>query len=207
MTVSTQPYSPPLKLNRPIRRYTLEQYLEKEAKSIDKHEFINGQIIKMPYAKGPHNIIAANMMAQLINKTENLEKNFTVFASDQKVYFPSIDAGVYADALAVCEKPLYWDDNQLLLINPIVVVEVLSKSTSKYDRTGKFDKYKTLESFKEYVLIRQDEYYAEVWYRESPGRWQETIVTDLKGELPLQSVGITVSMERIYRNVELNILN
>lgn len=205
MTVSTQPYSPPLKLNRPIRRYTLEQYLEKEAKSIDKHEFINGQIIKMPYAKGPHNIIAANMMAQLINKTENLEKNFTVFASDQKVYFPSIDAGVYADALAVCEKPLYWDDNQLLLINPIVVVEVLSKSTSKYDRTGKFDKYKTLESFKEYVLIRQDEYYAEVWYRESPGRWQETIVTDLKGELPLQSVGITVSMERIYRNVELNI--
>jgi Uma2 family endonuclease len=204
MTVSTQPYSLPLKLNRPIRRYTLEQYLEKEAKSIEKHEFIDGQIIKMPYAKGPHNIIAANMMAQLINKIEGLEKNFTVFTSDQKVYFPSIDAGVYADALAVCEEPLYWDDNQLLLINPIVVVEVLSKSTSKYDRTGKFDKYKTLESFKEYVMIRQDECYAEVWYRESPGRWQETIVTDIKGELPLQSIGISILMEKVYRNVELN---
>jgi Uma2 family endonuclease len=203
MTLSTQPYSPPLKLNRPIRKYTLEQYLEKEAKSIEKHEFINGQIIKMPYAKGPHNIIAANMMAQLINKTESLVKNFTVFTSDQKVYFPSIDAGVYADALAVCEEPLYWDDNQLLLINPIVVVEVLSKSTSKYDRTGKFDKYKTLESFKEYVLIRQDECYAEVWYRESPGHWQETIVTDIKGELPLQSIGISILMEKVYRNVEL----
>jgi Uma2 family endonuclease len=203
MTAKTQQFDPPLKLNRPIHRYTLEQYLEKEAKSLEKHEFINGQIIKMPYAKGPHNIIAANMMAQLINKTENLEKNYTVFASDQKVYFPSIDAGVYADALAVCEEPLYWDDNQLLLINPIVVVEVLSKSTSKYDRTGKFDKYKTLESFKEYVMIRQDECYADVWYRESPGRWQETIVTDLKGELPLQSVGIAISMERIYRNVVL----
>ena len=204
MTARTQQFDPPLKLNRPIRRYSLEQYLEKEAKSIDKHGFIDGQIIKMPYAKGSHNIIAANMMAQLINKTEDLEKNYTVFASDQKVYFPSIDAGVYADALAVCEEPLYWDDNQLLLINPIVVVEVLSKSTQKYDRTGKFDKYKTLESFKEYVLIRQDECYAEVWYRESPGRWQETIVTDIKGELPLQSVGISISMERIYRNVTLN---
>jgi Uma2 family endonuclease len=203
MTARTQQYDPPLKLNRPIHRYSLEQYLEKEAKSIDKHEFINGQIIKMPYAKGPHNIIAANMMAQLINKTEDLEKNYTVFASDQKVYFPSIDAGVYADALAVCEGPLYWDDNQLLLINPIVVVEVLSKSTSKYDRTGKFDKYKTLESFKEYVMIRQDECYAEVWYRESPGRWQETIVTNINEELPLQSVGISISMERIYRNVAL----
>jgi Uma2 family endonuclease len=88
------------------------------------------------------------------------------------------------------------------------VVEVLSKSTSKYDRTGKrnaarFDKYKTLESIREYVLIRQDECYAEVWYRESPGRWQETIITDMKGELPLQSVGITIAMEWIYKNVEL----
>ena len=207
MTARTQQFDPPLKLNRPIHRYSLEQYLEKEAKSIDKHEFINGQIIKMPYAKGPHNIISANMMAQLINNTEGLEKNYTVFTSDQKVYFPSIDAGVYADALAVCEEPLYWDDNQLLLINPIVVVEVLSKSTQKYDRTGKFDKYKTLESFKEYVMIRQDECYAEIWYRESPGRWQETIVTDIKGELPLQSVGISISMERIYRNVALNVVS
>jgi Uma2 family endonuclease len=203
MTARTQQYDPPLKLNRPIHRYTLEQYLEKEAKSLEKHEFINGQIIKMPYAKGPHNIISANMMAQLIIKTDDLDNNYTVFTSDQKVYFPSIDAGVYADAFAVCEEPLYWDDNQLLLINPIIVVEVLSKSTQKYDRTGKFDKYKTLESFKEYVMIRQDECYAEVWYRESPGRWQETIVTYIEGELPLQSVGITISMERIYRNVKL----
>lgn len=124
------------------------------------------------------------------------------------VYFPSLDQGVYADALAVCEKPLYWDDNQLLLINPIIVVEVLSKISgtppaSKYDRTGKFDKYRTLESIREYVLIRQDECYAEVWYRESPGRWQETIVTDIKSELPLQSVGIKIAMEWIYKNVEL----
>jgi Uma2 family endonuclease len=203
MTARTQQYDPPLKLNRPIHRYTLEQYLEKEAKSIYKHEFIDGQIIKMPYAKGPHNIISVNMMTRMVIGLEETDKNYVVFPSDQKVYFPSLDEGVYADALAVCETPLYWDDSQLLLINPIVVVEVLSKSTSKYDRTGKFDKYKTLESFKEYVMIRQDEYYAEVWYRESPGRWQETIVTDIKGELPLQSVGISISMERIYRNVEL----
>ena len=204
MTARTQQFDPPLKLNRPIHRYSLEQYLEKEAKSLEKHEFINGQIIKMPYAKGSHNIIAVNMMAQMYNGLENAAINYVIFPSDQKIYFPSIDAGVYADALAVCEEPLYWDDNQLLLINPIVVVEVLSKSTQKYDRTGKFDKYKTLESFKEYVMIRQDECYAEVWYRESPGRWQETIVTDLKGELPLQSVGISISMERVYRNVALD---
>jgi Uma2 family endonuclease len=203
MTVYTQDFIPPLKLSHPVRRYTLEQFLEKEAKSTHKHEFIDGQIFKMPYAKGPHNIISVNMMNRMFLNFEKLEKEYIIFPSDQMVYFPSLDEGVYADALAVCEKPLYWDDNQLLLINPIIVVEVLSKSTSKYDRSGKFDKYKTLESIREYVLIRQDECYAEVWYRESPGRWQETIITDMKGELPLQSVGITIAMEWIYKNVEL----
>jgi Uma2 family endonuclease len=189
-----------LNLHRPVRKYTLKEYLQKEAKSVDKHEFINGQIIKMPYAKGPHNIIAVNMMAQLVHELE--DEDYFVFNSDQLVYFPSLDSGVYADALAVCEKPLYWDDNELLLINPVLVVEVLSKSTSKYDRTGKFEKYKTLESFREYVLIRQDECYAEVWFRESPGRWQETIVTDINQILPLQSVGVNLPMQKVYKRIE-----
>ena len=90
-----------------------------------------------------------------------------------------------------------------MLINPILVVEVLSKSTQKYDRTGKFDKYKTLESIREYVLIRQDEYYAEVWYRKEPGLWQETIIKNVSDNLTLQSVGITISMQNIYENFNL----
>jgi Uma2 family endonuclease len=195
----------PVSLNiQPKRKtYTLAEYLRKEAKSEEKHEFINGNIIKMPYAKGPHNIISSNMIVQLSIGLETLEKNYVIFPSDQKVYFPSIGDGVYADALAVCEKPVYWDSEELLLINPIIVVEVLSKSTQKYDRTGKFDKYKTLESFKEYVLIRQDKCYAEVWYQKEKGLWQETVIEDINGELPLQSVGINISMRRIYKNIEL----
>ena len=108
--------------------------------------------------------------------------------------------------MAVCEKPIYWDDDDLLLINPILVVEVLSKSTQKYDRSGKFDKYKTLESFKEYVMIRQNECYAEVWFRERPGLWHETIVTAINGFLPLQSIGVEISMKRIYKNVGLDVV-
>ena len=198
-----QPVS--LSLGRKRRTYTLEEYLIKEAKSVDKHEFINGQIIKMPYARGPHNIITINMSTALDNALEQLEKNYIVFPSDQKIYFPSLNDGVYADALAVSEKPQYWDDQDLLLINPIIVVEVLSKSTQKYDRTGKFDKYKTLESFREYVLIRQDKCYAEVWFREEPGLWRETILTDLSQDLPLRSVGVFIPMKRIYKNIDVNI--
>jgi Uma2 family endonuclease len=196
-----------IRLNKPIERasrtYTLAQYLQKEAKSIEKHEFINGKIIRMPNAKGPHNIIAANMMAQMIIAFDTLDKNYIVFASDQQVYFPTLDEGVYADALAVCDKPVYWDKQQLLLTNPILIVEVLSKSTSKYDHISKFDKYKTLDSFREYVLIRQDQCYAEVWYRERPGLWHETIVTNMNDELPLQSVGVALQMKRIYKNLEI----
>ncbi len=110
MTVATQPFDPPLKLNRPIHRYTLEQYLEKEAKSIGrrsayKHEFIDGQIIKMPLSNGSSNIIKANFTAEMSNNLNNSKSNCIIFSSNQKVYFPSIDAGVYADALAVCENP------------------------------------------------------------------------------------------------------
>lgn len=188
---------------RKLKTYTLAEYLRKEAKSADKHEFINGNIIKMPYAKGPHNIIASNMTVALGIAFEKENKNYILFNSDQKIYFPSLDVGVYADTLAVCEKPIYWDDEELLLINPILVVEVLSKSTQKYDRTGKFDKYKTLESIREYVLIRQDQCYAEVWYKEKPGLWKETIVDDISSVLPLQSVGIELSLLRIYKNVKL----
>lgn len=197
----TKEVSPKLILHKPTRKYTLEEYLRKEANSTHKHEFINGEIIKMPNARYNHNLIAMNIAIDLSYQTENSDKNYQILGSDQKVYFPSLDEGVYADALAVCEKPLFWDNDDLLLINPILVVEVLSKSTQKYDRSGKFDKYKTLESFKEYVMIRQDICYAEVWYRERPGLWHETIVTDIEGKLPLQSLGVEISMKRIYKNV------
>jgi len=189
------------KTKRAERLYTLEEYVRKEAHTTDKHEFTNGKISKMPYAKGPHNIIAANMIATLSAALEQLPDRYIIFSSDQKIYFPSLHQGVYADALAVCDTPQYWDDEKLLLINPLLVVEVLSKSTAKYDRNGKFDKYKTLDSLREYVLVRQDEYYAEAWFRERPGLWHESIVTALEAELPLKSLGIHLSMQRIYRNV------
>jgi Uma2 family endonuclease len=188
---------------RKLKTYTLTEYLRKEAKSVDKHEFINGNIIKMPYAKGPHNIISANISAEMKFAFRQQKTKYVVFSSDQKIYFPSLDEGVYADALAVCERPIYWDNEKLLLINPIVVVEVLSKSTQRYDRKGKFDKYKTLESIREYVLIRQDTCYAEVWYQQEPGLWKETIIKDLSSELKLNSVGISIPMENIYENVEI----
>ena len=190
-----------LRLEREYRTYTLEEFLRKEVKSLHKHEFLDGKIIKMPYAKGPHNIIAANIIGELHFAFKSLENKYLMFNSDQMIYLPSLNAGVYADALAVCEKPKYWDDNELLLINPLLVVEVLSKSTASYDKRAKFDKYKTLESFKEYVLIEQNKCYVEVRYQLKKGLWQETIYEDINEKITLQSIGIQLDMKEIYQNI------
>jgi Uma2 family endonuclease len=190
-------------LERKYRTYTLEEFLRKEAKSLHKHEFFQGKITKMPYAKGPHNIIAANISGEMYLMFRETEKNYLLFNSDQMIYLPAIDAGVYADALAVCEKPKYWDDNELLLINPILVVEVLSKSTSNYDKFAKFEKYKTLESFREYILIAQDRCYVEVRYQVKKGLWQETVYENIDDKINLQSIDIQIDMKYIYRNIDL----
>lgn len=191
-----------LKPQKPPRLYSLAEYLRMEARAEHKHEYQDGKIIKMPYARGPHNIISGNVTIAVGMATMSLPKNYIVFSSDQLVYFPALNHGAYADALVVCEKPLYWDDDNLLLINPILVVEVLSKSTRKYDRAGKFDKYKTLESFREYVLVEQDKPHVESWFREAPGLWRETVLTDLTDALFLKSIGISLPLAGVYRNIE-----
>lgn len=194
---------PMLKLRQPeLRPRTLEEWIQFEARAKNKHEFIDKQFIKMPYARGPHNEISGNIIGAFKAVFKTLDKVYRVYSSDQKVYFPALEEGVYADSLAVCEKPLYWDDNKLLLINPILVVEVLSKSTKKYDRGDKFSKYKTLESFREYVLVDQYECRVETHFREEPGLWRETVLTDPAGSVQLRSIGISISLADIYEHIE-----
>ena len=191
-----------LKPTKPPRLYTLEEYLRFEARSPDKHEYYNGKIVKMAYARGPHNIIAVNITTQLVNLIESLGKNYIVLNSDQKIYLPKLNFSLGADVLVVCEEPAYWDDNEVLLINPLLVVEVLSKSTQKYDRTSKFDEYKTLPTFREYVLVRQDVQSVETRFLEEPGLWRETLVEEPDGNAFLKSIGGSLSLKAIYKHVK-----
>lgn len=195
----------PLAVLKPVkqpRRYTLEEYLRREEKSLERHEYYDGTIIRLPMARGTHNIIAANTITALNNALESAPKKYLVFSSNQKIYLPPLNFGLYPDALVVCEKPLYWDENEVLLINPILIVEVLSKSTSAYDRGDKFSEYKTLPSFKEYVLIEQTEYKVESRFREEPDLWRETIVADPSGKISLKSIGCSLPLSKVYKNIE-----
>ncbi len=196
------PAQPPLQLKKTARFVTLREYILWEAKRDEKYEYHNGKIVKMAYARGPHNEITVNTSTALKNAIRTLEKKYRVFSSDQKIYLPEVNHGVYPDAVAVSETPQYWDDDTLLLANPLLIVEVLSKSTQKYDREGKFALYKTRPSFQEYVLIRQNACEVETRFKEEAGLWRETVVTDPNGSVFLKSLGCSILVSDIYENIE-----
>lgn len=192
-----------LKPEKEPRRYTLAEYLRREENSEELHEYYDGIITKLPMARGPHNEITMNVggIFKSVFKTEN--KKYRVFGAQQLVYMPAINHGVYPDVLVVTDSPIYWDNNQVLLINPILIVEVLSKSTKKYDRTSKFTEYKTLESFKEYVLIDPNKCFIETYFKEKQGVWQGTDYTDIHGNLYLKSLDCSIALADIYENITL----
>lgn len=183
------------------RRYTLAEYLRREERSEELHEYYDGIITKLPMAKGPHNIIVANITTALNIAFYAKGKNYIVMGSQQVVYLPKLNVGVYPDVLTIAEAPLYFDSNEVLLINPLIVIEVLSKGTSKYDRTVKFEKYKTLDSFREYVLIDPNRAYIKTHYREEPNLWRDSFFMESTGKLYLKSVDCEIDMAAIYKNI------
>ncbi|HMQ49063.1 MAG TPA: Uma2 family endonuclease [Saprospiraceae bacterium] len=183
------------------KQYTLGEYLRREESGQEKHEFINGIIAPIPMAKGPHNIITMNVGSALKQVLKANPKKYIVFSNSQKIYLPELNIGLYPDVLVVCEQPVYWDEGELLLTNPLLIVEVLSQSTRHYDRGNKFSYYKRLPSFQEYVLIAQNHCEVETWYREEPDLWRTNTVKDRTSTLPLRSVDCALQMADIYEHV------
>lgn len=195
-------FQPTKKTRTTKKLYTLEEYLLREEISLTKNEYFNGKIIPMAGGKYNHNQIAAQISSALIVALKGLEKKYKVCNSDQKVYIASDNIGVYPDAIVICEKPEFWQGRKDLVTNPIVIVEVLSKSTAAYDKGGKFLLYQKLPSFKEYILIEQDFTYVESWCQIKENTWEKTFENKLDAQLEIRSLGISVSLSDIYDDVE-----
>ena len=196
----------PLAVLKPVkepRRYTLAEFLRREEKSEELHEYHNGIITKLPMARGPHNEIIINVGSTLKHIFKVKNEKFRIFGGQQMVYLPALNHGVYPDVLVVTDKPIYWDNNEVLMINPILIVEVLSKSTKSYDRKSKFAEYKTLESFQEYVLIDQNKCYIETYFKEKPNSWQGTDYKDINSTIYLKSLDCSIEIADIYENIAL----
>jgi len=137
------------------RHLSIEEYYLREEKALHKHEYHDGKVILMAGAKFKHNRLAHLSAFLLESFIQNNSLNFTVNNSDTKIRIDKFNKIVYPDALVICEEPKFYENREDTITNPLLVVEVLSSSTSNHDRTTKFNMYRSLTSFKEYVLVYQ----------------------------------------------------
>jgi Uma2 family endonuclease len=197
----SQTLSIPIPAPRP-KLYSLEAYLDREAKAAHKSSYHNGNIIKMAGAKARHNEIAMNIGSAIKVHSRALTNAYRVYNSDQKIYIAPAETVVYPDAVVISIEPEFWNGRQDLITNPLLIVEVLSKSTEKHDKGSKFMLYQNLPSFKEYVLVSQDTQKVEVWSQIQENHWQRSVVTDITENIVLQSMeNIKIDLSDIYENI------
>lgn len=183
--------------------YTPEEYLAMERAAATKHEYFNGRIYAMSGAHRNHVRIATNLIILL--GTQLRGRPCEVFHSDMRVRVSGTGLYTYPDVSALCGEPEFEDGEVDVLLNPTVLVEVLSKSTEAYDRGGKFDHYRTIPTLQEYVLFEQDRARAEHRVRkgESGDRWGLTMVRGLDATLELPAIGCVLALRDVYDRVEL----
>ena len=179
----------------PKPRVSPAEYLALERAGETKHELVNGEIVAMSGASPVHNLVAMNLGRRLGELVA--AKPCVVLSSDQRVYVPATGLFAYPDLTVVCGRPELHPEDDHTLINPRVIVEVLSDSTEAYDRGAKFAHYQSIVSLEEYVLVSTRERRLEHYRRQGTGQWLLTVhVGDearvafpaLGGELPLASV-------------------
>ena len=179
------------------RRLTLEEYCQLEEEMQQRYEYHDGEVFAMAGGDPVHNAIGVNVTT-LLNQFLR-EKNCNVFNSDQKVWIQSIRRSLYPDASVTCGPVERSAEDKKSIMNPILLVEVLSDSTEAKDRGKKFEQYSQLPTLQEYVLISQHEPSAQVFYRASNTHlWQITWIAGLDQMLTLQSLEIEMSLEEIY---------
>ena len=179
-------------------RVTPEQYLALERKAAFKSEYLNGQIIAMAGASRPHNLVAGNLHAEI--RAQLRDRPCESYVGDMRVYIPPTGLYTYPDVVAVCGEPQFQDGELDTLLNPTVIVEVLSPSTEAYDRGLKFAHYRRLASLREYVLVAQDRVLVERYTR----RGDEWLLTEWSRPddiLRLASIDCDVALREIYAKV------
>lgn len=190
-------------MSRHVKPYvTPEEYLAFERKAESKNEYVNGEIFAMTGASRKHNLIAANIVTSL--NTQLRGKPCEVYPGEMRVKAPASLSYVYPDVVVVCGEPKFEDDYLDTLLNPILVVEVLSKSTESYNRLAKSAYYRTIESLSEYLLVAQEEYRVEQYIKQGDGRWLLSDVRSLESVLELKSIGCSLALRELYDRVSLD---
>ena len=178
---------------------TPEEYLAWERKAPFKNEYLSGQIFAMSGASRAHNLITGNILTGFHNQLVN--RDCEAYASQMRVKARPITSYFYPDVTVVCDEPRFEDDVFDTLLNPTVVVEVLSRSTAAYDKGEKFEAYKQIASLQEYILVSQDRVNVERHFRLEM-QWRAIEFQELTDILPLGSIRCELPLGHIYRRVK-----
>ena len=185
---------------QPKTLLTEEQYLEIERRAEYKSEYLNGEMFAMAGAKAPHNLLIANLIIELGQQLR--PRRCPVFPSEMRVRVKPGGLYTYPDVIALCGEPHFLDLEQDTLLNPQVIVEVLSPSTEAYDRGRKFEMYQAIESLREYVLVASDRVHVDLYVRQPDGRWMRTSADSIDASLSLESVDAQLKLSGLYQNID-----
>ncbi|QOV22662.1 Uma2 family endonuclease [Anabaenopsis elenkinii] len=179
--------------------YTPEEYLELEAKADDKNEFRDGEIIAMTGGTTNHNKLALNLATRLNLALDDL--NYEVYIGDVKLWIPQYRQFTYPDVMVVEGEPVYYSTNTTTVTNPLLIAEVLSKSTKDYDQGDKFLYYRSIPELKEYILIDQSQYYVMQYVKTGEHQWILTEYKTENAQLNLSTVKLQLSVQQLYKKV------
>lgn len=185
---------------QPQRKLTGEEYLAIERRNEYKSEYVNGEMFAMAGASKKHNLITVNVSSELRSQLKGRPCN--VYATDMRVRTRQTQY-VYPDVIVVCDQEQFDDSQQDTLLNPMVIIEVLSPSTEIYDRGAKFGYYRNIETLLEYVLISQDMPMIERYLRQPDSPfWLFSAANSLQDVVELTSINCRLALAEVYDKVE-----
>lgn len=185
---------------QPVRQLTPREYLAIERDCEAKHEYYRGEMFAMVGATRGHNRLTVNIAALLHGQLSERPCDF--FVSDMRVKIDETGLYTYPDAVVTCEHPNFEDAELDTLLNPQVIIEVLSESTEKYDRGKKFEHYRQIESLTDYVLIAQDHAQVERFARNEQGQWLLSEASGLEATMQLPTIDCQLPLADLYAKVE-----
>jgi Uma2 family endonuclease len=179
-----------------------EEYLRLERQAEYKSEYVNGEIFAMSGASRKHNLITGNIGSEFNQQLRG--KPCESYSSEMRVKVTATGLYTYPDVVVVCGEPKFEDKYFDTLLNPTVLVEVLSPSTERYDRIAKSSYYRTLDSLAEHLLVAQDEVRVEQYVKQPDGTWLQLEFTSLDGAVELPSISCSLALRDVYDKVAFN---
>ncbi|HET7116055.1 MAG TPA: Uma2 family endonuclease [Hanamia sp.] len=183
------------------QKFSIEEYLEMENASIEKNEYYKGEIFAMSGAKVPHNTISFNLSGILYNKLKG--KKCKPYGSDQRIHIQSNTLFTYPDISIICGEIITLNNGDYNVLNPTVIIEVLSKSTSNYDRGVKFKLYRDIPTLKEYILVDSETIHIEVFRLNENNHWELEEYDSVENYLFVETIDEKIAIAEIYEGVNI----